>query len=1276
LKKIKGGVNRLREQACLATKGNLGSLSWFPFKMKSFKKDKEHKTKMSIEGCWDIIQAYFDQHGLVRQQLDSYNDLVVNIIPSMIREIPEITVENATHKYTFTISNGMVLPPQLREFEGDKNTLVTPMMARLRQLTYQGPLFVDLKSDSTDLKTGLTTSKTSKVILAQIPVMLRSEICHLSKKTAAERIAMQECEFDEGGYFIIKGTERVIIGQEKRANNMVDVFENTKKGIVTAEIRSFLEGSNRAATQLQLNYCHSNKRNKPTDFTIRVMLPNCTKDVPFFVVLLALGIKDLLPCTSHLPDSIIETCSEEAWAVKTEEEAQSFICRKAGMLTATEEAVVDLLNKDLLPHLKTVKRDQNGTVSEEQESDDKVRLKKANFIIYMAEKLCNTVKGKRDFDDRDHFGLKRVDLAGPMLGSLFRVSLNRLVKQLKVEIEKKVATRKTVNIEGDIDHALIGRDLCYTLSTGNWGVNRQKITKTGTTQALQRLTYVATLSNIRRFVAPMAKESKMAKPRLLHTTSLGRACLTGETKIMCSDGFTYKAIKDIKDGDWVQTVNSEDLSCEVSAIHSWFIKTQQEVFKIKTISGKTIRATKDHPFLIKKDEGFVKTELQNIQIGDKIICLENGIFMAVPIESITFDGIEDVYDFTTFSSNHSFIANGFWSSNCPAETPEGHSCGLVKNMCLLTHVSLSVKFDTIPIITTYCDIIPCNKDDFKLLVSGNWIGNVIDEVSCLQTLRQMRTQGLLPFDVGICINRVDKEIKVNTDMGRACRPLFRVVNNNHLFTTDHLEALKNTSLPWTYLIHQGVIEYIDALEEEDCLIAMTMDDIIKKPTYNFTHLEIHPSLMLSISASTIPFSDHNQAPRNVYQCLDPNTPVLMDNQEWKCIKDIKVGEFVQTFDPKTMEISNSKVINQYVKPTEKRIIRISTSSGRSLVCTEDHPLICYNQLTKTTEWKQAKDCLNNLIGIYPSQKVLENNGNLESNTIIQARMFGYLLTKKIEYNCIDFESISSASTFVQDCKILGFNEIFASSVDGVFKVNISTSLLMLMKSLESGIKTQIPDWIMNGPKTVKREFLAGFQGGSSKKIDLNNQQIELQCELSILPQIEILFKELGIFVSYNQPLIKIIWSQENIINYFETVGFRYNFSKIKDSNIFIEYLRSTQRHDLEIQKWLETVKVIESSLFISVTNIEEVENREIADITIESDNHSFIANNFCVHNSSQMKQAMGVYSLNYNTRMDTSGHVLFYTQKPLVSTKHQQVTRLDEMPSGQNAIVAIACYSG
>ena len=704
---------------------------------------------MSIEGCWDIIQAYFDQHGLVRQQLDSYNDLVVNIIPSMIREIPEITVENATHKYTFTISNGMVLPPQLREFEGDKNTLVTPMMARLRQLTYQGPLFVDLKSDSTDLKTGLTTSKTSKVILAQIPVMLRSEICHLSKKTAAERIAMQECEFDEGGYFIIKGTERVIIGQEKRANNMVDVFENTKKGIVTAEIRSFLEGSNRAATQLQLNYCHSNKRNKPTDFTIRVMLPNCTKDVPFFVVLLALGIKDLLPCTSHLPDSIIETCSEEAWAVKTEEEAQSFICRKAGMLTATEEAVVDLLNKDLLPHLKTVKRDQNGTVSEEQESDDKVRLKKANFIIYMAEKLCNTVKGKRDFDDRDHFGLKRVDLAGPMLGSLFRVSLNRLVKQLKVEIEKKVATRKTVNIEGDIDHALIGRDLCYTLSTGNWGVNRQKITKTGTTQALQRLTYVATLSNIRRFVAPMAKESKMAKPRLLHTTSLGRACLTGETKIMCSDGFTYKAIKDIKDGDWVQTVNSEDLSCEVSAIHSWFIKTQQEVFKIKTISGKTIRATKDHPFLIKKDEGYVKTELQNIQIGDKIICLENGIFMAVPIESITFDGIEDVYDFTTFSSNHSFIANGFWSSNCPAETPEGHSCGLVKNMCLLTHVSLSVKFDTIPIITTYCDIIPCNKDDFKLLVSGNWIGNVIDEVSCLQTLRQMRTQGLLPFDVGI-----------------------------------------------------------------------------------------------------------------------------------------------------------------------------------------------------------------------------------------------------------------------------------------------------------------------------------------------------------------------------------------------------------------------------------------------------------------------------------------------------------------------------------------------
>jgi len=740
--------------------------------------------------------------------------------------------------------------------------MVTPMMARLRQITYQGPLFVDLFTTTTDLKTGEIVKKTSKVCLANIPVMVRSDICHLHNKTDAERIGMQECEYDEGGYFIIKGTERVIIGQEKRANNSVDVFENTKKGSITAEIRSFLEGSNRAATQLQLHYMQNNKRNKPGDYTIRVVLPNCTKDIPLFVLLMALGLDNVLEMVSHLPQAIVDTCSEEAWAIRSAKDAQNFILRKAGMLTATEEAVVDCLEKDLLSHLGTD------------------LTKKAYFVLYMCEKLCNTVQNKRDFDDRDHFGLKRIDLCGPMLGSLFRVSLHRLMKQLRIEVEKKVATRKTVHIEGDIDHQLIGRDLCYTLSTGNWGVNRQRITKTGTTQALQRLTYVATLSNIRRFVAPMAKESKMAKPRLLHTTSLGRACLTGDTEILLGDGVTTKQIKYIQNSDLVLTVNSEDLSTSASKIHSWFIKPDQDVYKIKTTSGRTVRATSDHPFLIRNIFGLVKVECKDLRNGDLIISLytgefdvessyvgiENNGFVAIPIISITYDGIEDVYDFTTYSENHSFIANGFWSSNCAAETPEGHSCGLVKNMCMLTHISLSIKFDPIPIIMSYCEIRSyTSKLGYRVLVAGNWIGNAIDHLGTVKILRQMRVKGMLPFDVGISVNHVDKEIRVNTDMGRACRPLLRVVYNKHLLTQDHLDAIHDENMPWTYLIQQGVVEYLDALEEEDCLIAMTMEDIQKHPDWEYTHVEIHPSLMLSISASTIPFSDHNQAPRNVYQ---------------------------------------------------------------------------------------------------------------------------------------------------------------------------------------------------------------------------------------------------------------------------------------------------------------------------------------------------------------------------------------------------------------------------
>jgi len=246
-------------------------------------------------------------------------------------------------------------------------------------------------------------------------------------------------------------------------------------------------------------------------------------------------------------------------------------------------------------------------------------------------------------------------------------------------------------------------------------------------------------------------------------------------------------------------------------------------------------------------------------------------------------GVSQVYNRFTFSSGLSHMRrinssigrdgkltgprhlhNSHWGKVCPAETPEGQACGLVKNMSLMTRVSKSVDSTYVRVVLkTLC---PTLDRRVRVFVNGDLVGST-DHAGVLCTdLRQRRRKGIIAFDTGVAYDSTKGEIRVNTDAGRVCRPLF-VVDDQKLLVLEHKERLKNrytTGYTFQELLVRGIVEYIDPDEEENTMIAMFPQDIVH-PTICYTHCEMHPSMIMGVCASSIPFPDHNQSPRNTYQ---------------------------------------------------------------------------------------------------------------------------------------------------------------------------------------------------------------------------------------------------------------------------------------------------------------------------------------------------------------------------------------------------------------------------
>ena len=223
------------------------------------------------------------------------------------------------------------------------------------------------------------------------------------------------------------------------------------------------------------------------------------------------------------------------------------------------------------------------------------------------------------------------------------------------------------------------------------------------------------------------------------------------------------------------------------------------------------------------------------------------------------------------------LHNTHWGYICPVETPEGHACGLIKNLALMTLITTDRGTQQASIITGALDELGVTrieevspdaiKTSTKIFVNGAWYGVHDDAHEVVQTLlTSRRARANISSDVSIVHNIADREVFVWCDGGRVTRPLLIVKDKRLMLKKSHL-AERGLITEWRDLLQQGFIEYLDVDEEENMMIAMTQKDLTNPDQPDtYTHCEIHPSLILGVCGSIIPFPDHNQSPRNTYQC--------------------------------------------------------------------------------------------------------------------------------------------------------------------------------------------------------------------------------------------------------------------------------------------------------------------------------------------------------------------------------------------------------------------------
>jgi len=444
-----------------------------------------------------LIKKYFEEKKFVESNIQSFNaflDSGLQLVVEENKEAEPAIIPHNIEKFKIRFGRITIGKPEITEADGSKRP-VYPMEARLRKLTYNAPIYLEISSYVNDVQRENFISEIGKM-----PIMLRSKYCHLDKLSRDELIKHGEDPSDPGGYFIVNGTEKVLATIEDLSANTFMVEKSAE------DSREFV--GRFFASQGSYKIPHYVEQNKEGLFTLSF---SRVKDMPIIVVLKALGMtkdEEIMKAVSldKTYEEIVLNLLEFV-EIKTTEDAIDYIGKRIGFPQAREvrlERAKEVLDKYLLPNMGM---------------DSSARTIKSRNICKMLKKYIDVLKGERYSDDKDHYMNKRLRMSGDLLIDLFRVNFKVLVSDILYNFQRIIKRGKLPSIRVIIRDKLLTSRIYSSMATGEWVGGRQ-----GVSQRMDRNNFLAMISHLQKVISPLSSSQENFEARALHCTHLGRLC--------------------------------------------------------------------------------------------------------------------------------------------------------------------------------------------------------------------------------------------------------------------------------------------------------------------------------------------------------------------------------------------------------------------------------------------------------------------------------------------------------------------------------------------------------------------------------------------------------------------------------------------------------------------------------------------------------------------------------------------------------------------------------